>query len=214
MRTTADQYSYLSVNAFNPWAAFTVIRGGQLVNPLEAFPWIFDGIQILWGITAYNVGVVLFAISIVFAILCLLRRDDNLAVWICLSALALSFFVLPTRIHERYAFPFFALALPLAATSPRWLVAYVVLAVATFANMYAVYSLPTLANAGSYRPEFLQATLFSDVGIVAISMINAMGLLWVFRQLARRPDRSYERSVLPATSGGHVEPEHRVLLRA
>ena len=45
---------------------------------------------------------------------------------------------LPTRVHERYGFPFFALGAILFAVSPRWRIAYVVLAIATFANMYVV----------------------------------------------------------------------------
>ena len=44
----------------------------------------------------------------------------------------------PTRVHERYGFPFFAIGAMLFAISPRWRVAYVVLSIATFANMYVV----------------------------------------------------------------------------
>ena len=40
--------------------------------------------------------------------------------------LALAFFVVPTRVHERYLFPFFALGAILFAFSWRWRVAYVV----------------------------------------------------------------------------------------
>jgi hypothetical protein len=214
MRATADQYSYLSVNAFNPWAAFTVLRGGDIVNPLETFPWIFDGIQILWGTTAYSMGLALFVTSVAVATGCLWRRDDKVALWICVSVVALAFFVLPTRIHERYAFPFFALALPLAATSNRWLAAYIVLAVATFANMYAVYSLPTLANVGSYRPEILDATLFSGFGIVAISMVHTVGLLWVFWELGRSTKPSRERERQTATSDERAESREAVMVRA
>ena len=46
--------------------------------------------------------------------------------------------MVPTRVHERYLFPFFALGAILAAISFRWRLAYVVLALANFANLYAV----------------------------------------------------------------------------
>ena len=51
---------------------------------------------------------------------------------VAVTFLALAFFVLPTRVHERYLFPFFALGAILAAISVRWRVAYVVLRCATF----------------------------------------------------------------------------------
>ena len=40
----------------------------------------------------------------------------------------------PTRVHERYGYPFFAMGAILAAISWRWRIAYVVLSVATFAE--------------------------------------------------------------------------------
>ena len=52
--------------------------------------------------------------------------------------LALAFFAVPTRVHERYLFPLFGLAAILFAFSWRWRIAYVVASVATFLNMYVV----------------------------------------------------------------------------
>ena len=46
--------------------------------------------------------------------------------------------MVPTRVHERYGYPFFAMGVILAAVSFRWRIAYIVLTVATFANMYVV----------------------------------------------------------------------------
>lgn len=224
MRKTADQYPYLSVNAFNPWAVFSLASsapitraleaipwlydGGPMAYPPEAIPWLNDGAQILGGATPYSIGLVLFAAATVFATARLLRRNDPIALLVCMSALALALFDLPTRIHERYLFPFFALALPLAATSRRWLAAYTVLAAASFANMYAVYSLPLLQNAGSYRPELLEITLFSPPGIVAISMIHIGGLLWVFWELVRltRPGVTGRGQSATAAAQQRTEP--------
>ena len=55
-----------------------------------------------------------------------------------LTILAIAFFVVPTRAHERYLFPFFGLGAVLLAVSWRWSVAYVVLAVVNSANLLAV----------------------------------------------------------------------------
>jgi hypothetical protein len=125
-------------------------------------PWLWDLWPILGEentpylvgvgyITPYLIGLSLFVLASVPVIARLVLRQDRRTLWICSSALALALFVLLTRMHERYAFPFFALALPLAATSPRWLICYVVLSLSCFANVYAVYSLPLLNNARLQR---------------------------------------------------------------
>ena len=61
---------------------------------------------------------------------------------------AVAFFVLPTRVHERYLYPFIAVGAILAAVSIRWRVAYVVLSV---------------TDHGPGVPEALVPTLFSGL---------------------------------------------------
>ena len=55
-----------------------------------------------------------------------------------MCVLSLAFFVVPTRVHERYLYPLFGLAAILFAFSWRWRAAYLVATLATFLNMYAV----------------------------------------------------------------------------
>ena len=66
------------------------------------------------------------------------RRPDRLTILVGVAVLALAFFAAPTRVHERYLFPFFGLAAILLAFSWRWAIAYVVAGLATFLNMYVV----------------------------------------------------------------------------
>jgi len=180
MRKTADQYPYVSMNAFNPWAIFSLTQGTpEIRNPLEALPWMWDLWPITDGITPYQVGLTLFVLATVPVVARLVMRGDKRTLFISAAVLAFAFFMLPTRIHERYAFPFCALALPLAATSSGWLRAYLVLSAVGFANVYAVYSLPPLQNVGSFRPELLESTIFSPAGIVVLSAINTLGLGWL-----------------------------------
>ena len=51
-----------------------------------------------------------------FALVCavIARRPDRLTILVGVTLLAVAFFVLPTRVHERYLFPFFALGAILA----------------------------------------------------------------------------------------------------
>ena len=84
------------------------------------------------------VGAGLLIASFVVLLWVAARNPDRLTLLVVLSLMALAFFMLPTRVHERYGFPFFALGAILFAISWRWRVAYVVLSIATFANMYVV----------------------------------------------------------------------------
>ncbi|MGD0121759.1 MAG: phospholipid carrier-dependent glycosyltransferase [Candidatus Limnocylindrales bacterium] len=65
-------------------------------------------------------------------------RDDAQSLLVALTILAIAFFVVPTRAHERYLFPFFGLGAVLLAVSWRWSLTYAVLAVVNSANLLAV----------------------------------------------------------------------------
>ncbi len=56
------------------------------------------------------VGVTLFAVAAVLALVAVARRDDMQGLLVGSLTMAVAFFALPTRVHERYLFP--ALALP------------------------------------------------------------------------------------------------------
>jgi hypothetical protein len=59
-----------------------------------------------------------------------LRRGHDLAIVLTVGfMLAFSFYFLPTRVHERYLFPAFAVAAPLAGVDLRSLAAYVLLSI-------------------------------------------------------------------------------------
>jgi hypothetical protein len=65
-------------------------------------------------------------------------RDDARSLTVALAILAIAFFVLPTRAHERYLFPFFGVGAVLLAVSWRWTIAYLALVVANVVNLVAV----------------------------------------------------------------------------
>ena len=75
------------------------------------------------------VGAVLFGIAALIAYWQLARRDDPEGLLFGALVLAVAFFALPTRVHERYMFPALALAAPLVLrrwpTSRGWLIAAV-----------------------------------------------------------------------------------------
>ena len=138
-------YPYTTVNAFNLWAF-----GGM---------WINDG-PILFAI-----GWIMFGISTAFALMTLhkhIDRSEQLFIIYAAFILFFSFFMLPTRIHERYLFPalgMIALMLPYSKKAK---------------SVYGVLTFTCLANQ-AYVLHFLnndQYIQFGDPVVFAVTLIN------------------------------------------
>ncbi len=184
--STAATYAYVTVNAYNGWALFPVDGSSMATNggwipdaPIpDAASWASIG-----GIPAVLVGaLLLLGIMLVTSIL-VARKPDRLTILVGVSVLALAFFAVPTRVHERYLFPLFGLAGILLAFSWRWRIAYVVAGVATFLNMYVV--LTTLYPGNPQIQDWLGigSAVRSWWGVAIIASMNTAALLWGLAQL-------------------------------
>lgn len=220
---TASGYPYLTVNAFNPWALIAGDTGYSLAN---AGVWVCDG---SWGAQACGSGIASFgpipavlvggilmlAVTAVVSWLAA-RHPDRLTILLSLTILAVAFYVVPTRVHERYAYPVFALAIILAALAWRWRVAYAVLTVTVFLNMYAVLTNPFYANPGISDWLGVGPALRSQPGVALIALVNGAVLLWVLAQVragarARLDDAAAAEAGLAAEEYGSGEREGRAV---
>jgi Gpi18-like mannosyltransferase len=173
-------YEYTSVNAFNMWAL-----GGL---------WVPDG-------NFFVLGWVLFGVFTAFTLYVLHKRfnaSGELLVLFSAFMLLFGFFMLPTRIHERYLFPalsILALIFPfLKKTRPI----YGVLSFTFFVNQAYVLSFLNSAN------QFIPA---GDPLVLAISLINLIVLLYA---LVLMWDELKGRSwfkITPIKIGGSVKEE-------
>ena len=190
----AGTYTGLSVNAFNLWRN----------------PWSGMGDTLHWGddtvvgLTLGNaartwqqVGALLFAAVALLALWAVARRDDLRGVLLAALVLAVAFFVVPTRVHERYLFPALALAAPLLLSGRAWPWLYGGLSLSFFANVYWVYTAdwsfadrimtPGANGEPMPRDPFLAATLFTDWGIwllSALSVVLLLAVAWVMLRTA------------------------------
>ena len=186
----AGGYPYLTVNAYNPWALIPSNLGRSLAN---AGVWVCDyagtaqdcgaGTAVFGPIPAVVVGTILLLSAIGLILFVVARHPDRLTLLVGLAVLALAFFIVPTRVHERYGYPFFAMGVILAAISVRWRVAYIVLSVATFANMYVV--LTTLYPDNPSIADWLGigTAIRSEAVVVSLSLLHAAAFAWTFVQL-------------------------------
>jgi hypothetical protein len=195
--STAGGYPYTTVNAYNPWAIVSGDLGYSLAN---SGLWICDG---PWGQAICGSGTAMFgpiavvyvgsglmlAVVLVVGIVAA-RRPDRLTLLVALAVLALAFYVVPTRVHERYAYPFFAVAIVLAAIAWRWRVAYLVLSVTVFLNMYAALTNPFYQNPKIVDWLGIGTVIRGSEPIIAIlAVVNGLAFIWTFTQLRGRAHR-------------------------
>ena len=191
---TAAVYPYLTVNAYNAWALFPV----DGVSMASGGGWLFDSPApdaatwgMIAGLPAGIVGAIALLVVAAIAALVAARKPDRVTILVATCVLALAFFAVPTRVHERYLFPFFGLGAILFAFSWRWRIAYVAAAIATFLNMYVV--LTTLY--GDMNPKVsdwlgIGEWIRSPFGITLVAILHTGAFAWAFAQLLPGQRRS------------------------
>ena len=176
----AGGYPYLSVNAWNPWALIEV--GGRAV--VDATGWASDIDPLpLIGIPGVAIGSAGIATA-VLAAMRYVQRDTAIRTVTAVAILAIAFFVLPTRVHERYLFPAIPLTIALAAARPAWRWIAVATSVAFFANSWGVLTIsyfqnPGLPNLGAFTSA-LQTPLAITATAIAVTttLVAAIRLAW------------------------------------
>ena len=193
----AAGYPYVTVNAYNPWA---LVPGDTGLTLAKHGLWMCDmagigpnlsggdrcssGTAYIGPIPAIAVGTALLLAAIAVVLVFAARHPERRTLLVALAVLALAFFVIPTRVHERYLFPLYAVGAILAAVSVRWRVAYVLLSAATFANMYVVIT--TIYNNSSHRISDwlgIGSAINDELWVAVIAMVHLLGFVWAFAQL-------------------------------
>ncbi len=188
--TAGGTYPYLSVNAFNPWALIPGDTGYSLAN---SGLWVCDlplgadacgsGTAVFGVVPAILVGTALLLAGIAAVLVVAWRRPDRLTLLVGLAVLSLAFFVLPTRVHERYVYPFFAVGIILAAISPRWRPAYVAMSLGLLANMYVVLVVLIPDNPSIVDWLGIGWSLKSEPAIAAVALMFSAFFVWAMLQL-------------------------------
>jgi hypothetical protein len=192
----ANFYQGLSLNAFNlwnnPWSGIGFQRwgcdapGNELCGANQGTAFLLGNTSVSWQ----AVGNILFAAAVLAALWQIARRDDPAGVLRGTLLIAVAFFALPTRVHERYLFPALALAAPLVLRSWRWAVLYATLSFVFFANVYWVYTgdwsyvggptmNPGVNGVAMARDPVLQGLLYSKevINVISAMVVVACGLL-------------------------------------
>ncbi len=135
------QFSYLTANAYNAWALVGASPLASIIGG-SGGSWTPDLVVVFGGLEAVTIGVILLAGLGLLVVAGLLVRADRLAILLGFCVVAFGFYVLPTRVHERYLFPFFAVAPLLAVEGARWTWAYIGAGLLNTINLHAVLGAP------------------------------------------------------------------------
>ncbi|MEP6680545.1 MAG: phospholipid carrier-dependent glycosyltransferase, partial [Chloroflexota bacterium] len=186
-------YAGLAINAFSMWRNVWSGLGNTNQWGNDEVPlFSLAGVTVDWRL----VGVLLFAAVALIALWQVARRDDITGLLIASLVIAVAFFVLPTRVHERYLFPALVLAAPLVLRRPSWAVLYATLSLLFFANVYWVYTTdwsyvgpnvlnPGVGGAPMVREPFLASTLLSDAGVYLLAAAGVGALAWLIWRSVR-----------------------------
>jgi Gpi18-like mannosyltransferase len=150
-------YAYTTVNAFNIWSF-----GGI---------WIPDTTIFLF-LNLYTIGWILFGALATFTLYFVYRRlnvSEEVVVMFTAFLLFFGFFMLPTRIHERYLFPAFSVMAILIPFVKRIRVIYLVLTGTYLINLAYVLS---FLNSGTFISDL-------DPVVIAVGLINLIVLEYV-----------------------------------
>ncbi len=162
--TATAVYPYTSVGALNLWSL-----------PPSAL-WQSD--QALLGpLTLQLWSLLLFVATGVVAVAALVRRPTA-GIAMAVSAVVLvAFFVLLTRIHERYLLPALVFLAALAVLRARWLVLYAGVTSILYLNLLRVYTTP-LYETGMQRPVLANAILEPPgMWLLGLGIVLSLGVL-------------------------------------
>ena len=142
------EFSVLTANAYNAWALVGSTPLASVIGS-DSGSWTPDSIIVLGGLSAAAVGAGLLAGIGLLVSGGLLIRDGRLPILLGLAVLAFAFYAVPTRVHERYLVPFFAVGAILAAGSVRRVAAFIGAGVLNAINLHAVLAAPLQIGRGS-----------------------------------------------------------------
>jgi Gpi18-like mannosyltransferase len=206
MAKTAGGYPWLSVNAYNPWAMI----GSDGNQPL-AFGggWSPDTVPLLGPIPGFAIGTLLLAVGFALGLARVAWRDNRRTILVVGLVLALGFFMLPTRVHERYMFPIFVFLPLLAIVNRRWAAATIILSIAAFINMHGILTTPLYATANLENLPL--GELFREpVAIVSAVVLNVIGfafICWALRPSAASDPDEYDLGSWVETPGDSDEDD-------
>ncbi len=156
---TIRRTDFITVNAYNFWY-FVASQSDSLKGALDNL--------LVFKFSVQTIGTSLFFIYALLVVYQLSKNFNKTYVFLAASSLAFAFFMLATRIHERYLFYFFPFFAFVAVTKRRYLVLYITLMFTYLFNLMMV-----LHYGGPHYNIFYPIQLFLD-WLIKLSSFNSI----------------------------------------
>ncbi len=173
----ADVYPYNSVNAFN---LYVIGANHFWQTDATLVPnWNVGGHML--GLPQFAWGIALFLAAAGLVVSRYLQRRDPVALLEAAAILSLGYFVLSTRMHERYIFNAVMLATPLIFVRKRYLYATIVLSLTLLGNLaYSLDYLRVLDNhVGGVDPTDLMPWLSHAAAFLNVATFFYLGYVFL-----------------------------------
>jgi len=132
--SSTSKWPYITMNAYNFWHLFNPVTNNDFRKG------IIDNTELLGLVSHKLIGLILLGVYCIFILYYLHKKNNQNSILIASSAMVFAFFILPTQIHERYLFPFFALFSLIYFKNKDLKYIYIILSVTFFLNL--LYVLP------------------------------------------------------------------------
>ncbi len=162
--TGYNEYSYTSLNAFNLWA----------------YPgfWKPDDIPFLF--LSYRIwSYILFGTLFLYILYVTVKTRDNRIIYFASAVLFFGFFMLFTRVHERYLFPMFAPLAIMMYMDRRLVFIYLTMTFTFLFNLYYVLHFSHTSQSIQYGDPYVFITSAINLGV----LIYAIYCLSTFKKI-------------------------------
>jgi len=172
------EYAYTTLNAFNLWFILSPPKETIYLSGLK------DTLTIL-GISLRTIGLFFMGTYTLIILYQIFKNKDNSTILLGLSSIILGFFLLPTEIHERYLFPFFAIFLLIVPKKKEYLYIYIIYSITYLLNLIMIeptFLVKILTSPGiSPIPSIIriasEVNLYRSIGI-SLSYINILTFIY------------------------------------
>ncbi len=207
---TAGGYGYLSVNAYNLWA---LIGSGDTPALASSLGWSDDTVGLIGPVPGVVIGAALLVVGFLWGTVRGALRDDRWTLLVAVSFLAIAFFILPTRVHERYIFPAVALLPLLAVVQKRWALALLLLSTGAFINLHGILTLPLYGSDNVSSLPLGEAFRAGPLIVLSAVLQTSVGLwaAWQLRPSLRTSPDAFDQEVSARTPSGAAIPSEAAL---
>ena len=125
-----DQFPFVTLNAFNFWHILSPVAPDWQMASRDT--------ATLFGFSFKFWGLFLLAIYTLLVVYQLIKKRSTKNILLGAASMAFAFFMLPTQIHERYLFPFFALMLLVVVIERKFLWVYITMSITYLLNLMMI----------------------------------------------------------------------------